>query len=109
MSDEKICVDRKTNTYFKIDTATADRIQRRLNQEFRDLGFISINQVYDILNQDLPEDKQIHPNLHGWVGDTYGYASRVGDDDFEFEFRPIVGRDGTIWLEFECLPKEDSE
>lgn len=109
MSDEKICFDRKTNTYFKIDMATVDHALHRLNQEFHVRDFLSINQVYDIINQDLPEDKQIRPNLHGWAGDTYGYASRVGDDDFEFKFIPFVGSDETMWLFFECLPKEDSE
>ena len=104
---EVLCYDSMTGKFFRYDEAELHKRINELNKQLFDPGYLSINEVYDILNRDRPEDKQIRPSLHGW-GDEHGYAHKVGDVEFVFGVKRARDQDDTIYFDlFGCFLKEE--
>ena len=95
-----LCYDKPSGSYFRTDETKIQAAIDRMNQELCQDGSLSINRVYDLLNEDLPEDLKHEPSLSGW-GDKFGYVHMVDNVEFAFQSTALRGPHDEIVLTFD--------
>ena len=109
MSEKFICYVEKPGEWFKANKDYLEILQQKINQRLLEGEHLSREQILDLIYPKLSDKRRPSNNTLIGSEEDDEFPDEVINEDFGLRFDSVVNNDGTILIEFDCLPKEDSE